>query len=316
MKAVASLLVMLFLLLVIGQFTNLVKANPGPAVSYPENPDMNEPTIDVETPENGKISNVDYITLSFSVQKPLSWTSIYPIHGDLSLISYILDGRKVDVASGSLDLDHANSKPLIFTKVMTGLSEGNHSLQVYVRSVSYYLDPNRPDNSTYGWWNYPPANYYMDTYSAPIPFIVDTTFPSISILSVENKMFESGDVPFSFAVDEPARKISYCLDNCDNVTISGNTTLAGLSTGLHTLIVYVTDEAGNTGASEAVQFTTTHKTEPLPSELFPVMPVVAVSALAVVVVVAGLLVYYKNHNRRNLLIHWLRNLTLLSKQKL
>ena len=82
-----------------------------------------------------------------------------------------------------LDNDHYSSKPFAFTKTISELSEGNHSLQVYVRSVSYYLDPNRPaENSTYGWWMYPPANNFMDTYSN-INFTVNTIHDSPTVPS-------------------------------------------------------------------------------------------------------------------------------------
>jgi hypothetical protein len=58
-------------------------ANPAPAVSYSENPDTTQPTIMVDQPQNSQISNVNYATLSFSVQKPQSWFTIDPVPGDL-----------------------------------------------------------------------------------------------------------------------------------------------------------------------------------------------------------------------------------------
>ena len=253
MKAAVSLLIMLLLLLAIGQFTSLAKANPRPGVSYPENPDMNEPTIDIGTLENDKISNVNHVTLSFSVKKPLSWFNIYPIHGDLMSISYILYEKKVEVSS-NLESEHSNSKPLTFTKVLSGLLEGNHSLKVCVWSVSYYLDPNRPDDSTYGWWRYPPANYYMDTYSQIVNFTVDTIPPYISNLSIENATYNMTEVPLIFNVNEDS-EISYSLDNQANITMNGNTTLTGLVTGLHNIVVYATDAAGHIGKSQDIFFT-------------------------------------------------------------
>ena len=152
----------------------VVEANPI-SVSVPDNPDTNQPIITIDNPKNSINLDTNYFTLSFTVQKPSSWFNFYPVHGDLISISYLLDGEKTDVASEGLDNDHYSSKPLAFTKTISELSEGNHSLQVYVRSVSYYLDPNRPaENSTYGWRMYPPANNFMDTYSN-INFTVNTT---------------------------------------------------------------------------------------------------------------------------------------------
>jgi len=270
----------------------LGNANPIAPPAYPETPDANQTSIAVQSPALTGSYNTNTVPYSFTVQKPHSWFDYLPVHGDLVSVSYILDGNKVDVAGSGLDQGHYDSKPLSFNGTLTGLTEGNHSLRVYVRSVSYYLDPNRP-TSGYGWWLYPPANYYMDAYSATVPFLVDTISPSINILSIENKTYTSGDVPLKFAVDEPTAEISYCLDNSANVTISGNTTLTGVSTGGHTMVVYATDYAGNTAASEATQFTVTQETEPEPSPL-PVMTVAAgVAVVAAVVVAAGLLLIRK-----------------------
>ncbi len=159
-----------------------VKANPI-SVSVPDNPDTNQPIITVNNPKNDINLNITCFTLTFTVKKPSSWFSFYPVHGDLISISYLLDGEKTDVASSDLDTDHYSSKPLTFTETISELSEGNHSLQVYVRSVSYYLDPNRPaENSTYGWWMYPPANNFMDTYSN-INFTVNTIHNSPTVPS-------------------------------------------------------------------------------------------------------------------------------------
>jgi H+/Cl- antiporter ClcA len=136
----------------------------------------------------------------------------------------------------------------------------------------------------------------MDTYSNTVSFTVDITLPTVSILSVENLTYGSENVPLNFAIDEASSMISYSLDNTDNVTIAGNTTLTGLPPGLHSLVVYVADEAGNTGASEAVQFTILQETEPEPDS-FPVFLVVAAFVVVIGGVGAGLLVYFKKRKR-------------------
>jgi hypothetical protein len=48
--------------------------------------------------------------------------------------------------------------------------------------------------------------------------------------------------------------MAYSLDEQTNVTITGNIILSGLSDGSHSLIIYVRDTAGNTGASGIVYF--------------------------------------------------------------
>ena len=86
----------------------------------------------------------------------------------------------------------------------------------------------------------------------------------------------------------------YKLDNETVAEISGNTTITGLSLGSHSLTVYATDDAGNTGASQTIHFTIAEEPEPEP---FPTVPVVAASIATVVLVGAGLLVYFKKRKR-------------------
>jgi hypothetical protein len=162
-----------------------------------------------------------------------------------------------------------------YNKTLTGIPDGNHSITViavadgsYVRGCTYY-------------------HFEIGGYSS-VNFVIDTTSPKISVQSLENKTFETSDVPLNFAVNEPASQIKYSLDGQENVTITGNTTLTGLSSGEHNVTVYATDEAGNTGASEPLFFNVNV------SDPFPVVPVAAASAsVAIVLVGASLLVYFK-----------------------
>jgi N-acetylneuraminic acid mutarotase len=111
------------------------------------------------------------------------------------------------------------------------------------------------------------------------------TIPSvISVVSPENKNYTSGNVSLAFAVNKPAVWMGYSLDGQDNVTITGNATLSGLSSGLHNVTVYAKDEFENTGASETIYF---RIAKPFPTML------VAVAVVAVIVANAGLLVYFK-----------------------
>ena len=87
--------------------------------------------------------------------------------------------------------------------------------------------------------------------------------------------------------------MSYSLDGQDNLTVTGNITLSGLSNGLHNVTVYVKDEFENMGASEIVHFTIFHE----PPEPFPAAPVAAASVATFAVVGVGLLVYFKKRKR-------------------
>jgi hypothetical protein len=118
-----------------------------------------------------------------------------------------------------------------------------------------------------------------------VNFIIDTTPPSISV-PMETR-YNSSDVPLNFTINEPYSKLSYMLDNKENVTISGNTTLASLPNGMHNVTVYAWDVAGNIGTSGIMQFSVE---VPKP---FPTTLVAAASGASAVVVAAGLLVYFK-----------------------
>ena len=129
--------------------------------------------------------------------------------------------------------------------------------------------------------------------SSSVNFAIDTVPPTVSVLSVENKIYNMSDVPLNFAVSEPASKISYVLDNQDNVTINGNITLTGLSAGLHNVTVYAWDIVGNVGVSETIFFTIAE-----PPELFPTTIVIAPVAL-LSVIGSGLVFYFKKRKGRS-----------------
>lgn len=80
--------------------------------------------------------------------------------------------------------------------------------------------------------------------------------------------------------------MGYSLDNQQNVTITGNETIANMTIGLHGIIIYTNDTFGNMGIT-TVNFTIA---KPQP---FPTLTVTAVSGAVAVAVVAGLLVYFK-----------------------
>jgi hypothetical protein len=101
----------------------------------------------------------------------------------------------------------------------------------------------------------------------------------------------ASDVPLNFEVDKSVSEMKYSLDGQENVTVVGNTTLAGLTNGYHNVTVYAADEAGNSGASETLLFDVE-----LP-EPFPTLLIAAASVAAAVLVGVGLLVYFKKRNR-------------------
>jgi hypothetical protein len=110
----------------------------------------------------------------------------------------------------------------------------------------------------------------------------DTTSPTISIASPENKTYAVNNVSLTFTVSEATSWTVYSLDGQANVTITGNTTLTGLPDGLHSLIFYAKDAAENTGTSEIIYFSIKTQTETQLSAPFPPTWVVAATAVIAV----------------------------------
>jgi hypothetical protein len=69
--------------------------------------------------------------------------------------------------------------------------------------------------------------------------------PNISLSNYENKTFTENSIPLNFTLSKTAQWIGYSLDGQANITINGNTTIAGLSNGLHTITAYANDTFGD-----------------------------------------------------------------------
>lgn len=119
--------------------------------------------------------------------------------------------------------------------------------------------------------------------SSTVNFTVDTTAPNVSILSLQNKAYNISNIPLVFTVNETTSLITYIVDG-KVYTINGNTTLTDLQNGDHKLIVYATDEAGNAGASETINF---NVQVPIPSQkalaILPPMAIVLIGGLSILI---------------------------------
>jgi len=159
-------------------------------------------------------------------------------------------------------LNEQSSVTVAGNTTLTGLPDGTYSI------VAYATDKAGKTNS-----------------SDVIYFGIDTTAPSILLLSLENKTYYTIDNSLNFAVNELVSWMSYSLDAQSNVTITGNVTLPELSYGAHSIIVYANDTAGNIRASETIYFSI----EPFPTTLIAVAIVIMVAVTGII----GLVVYRK-----------------------
>jgi hypothetical protein len=170
--------------------------------------------------------------------------------------------------------------------------------------LSKYPNATEIDGSGFGDTPYAIDAYNKDNYPlmrpvdidfgllSKLPFsisslVLDIVPPQISVLSPTSQTYNETSVSLVFAVDEPVNWTAYSLDGEDNVTITGNTTIADLPNGLHNVTVYANDTLGNMGVSEIINFTIA-----IPQP-FPVVPIAVASIASVVIVSAALLVYFK-----------------------
>jgi len=80
----------------------------------------------------------------------------------------------------------------------------------------------------------------------------DTTPPVITIHSPQNKTYNAGSVALNVSANEQISSWWYNLDGGANISFTPNTTLTGLTDGVHTLTVYANDSAGNVGYAGVV----------------------------------------------------------------
>jgi hypothetical protein len=112
----------------------------------------------------------------------------------------------------------------------------------------------------------------------------------VNLIYPENTTYTSANVTLEFTVNKQTSWMSYSLDGQDNVIITSNTTLSGLTSGLHNVTVYAKDTYENTGASQTIIFTIAEKPEP-----FPTAVVAALSCMTATIIGVGLLVHFKKH---------------------
>jgi hypothetical protein len=141
-------------------------------------------------------------------------------------------------------------------------------------STPDYVDDAIHDNGTHRW-------LYLRYSHSLLDVVIngtDTTPPTVTVLTPENRSYNIAELPLQFTVSELPAWTGYSLDGQANVTTSGNDTLTGLADGLHSVVVYANDTVGNMGASAPVNFTV-DTTAPVISLFFPANVTYTVNAL-------------------------------------
>jgi hypothetical protein len=263
-------------------FVRFVNANPYMRDYVVPDSHTKPPLISVYSPENNIIcSNVH---LNVTVSLPQSSTASFTfLHGVYYEADWLQNRTYLYFSYGLSDEIRSDNPPerqyFAYSDVLTGVPEGNHTLVMYAFG---------------GGW-YPPQDMKQSGFfiegNLTVFFTVDNTSPEISSISIKHETYYSTNLPLQFVVNEPLSKITYSLDGQPNIVTAGNATLTNLTYGSHSIAVFATDKAGNVGAVQNVYFTI-KEFEPFPITL------VAVSIVTVIVVVVGLIVYFRKHKRQ------------------
>jgi hypothetical protein len=276
-KALAlTLILALSVSMVALQFVSLASANFIGALILPNKPNTTPPTIVVHSPVQNQICNSTEVWLNFTIIKPEGF------FGNVTAVWYTVDGgerQNIEVHdrfvndTGSIFLP---IRELNFSSDLK-LTVGAHNVKVGLEAQSFYIS--YVDRQG---WIFPSVLVHAESETANF-----TQALVAKVTSPENRTYDTSSIPLNFTVNAAVSQITYCLDGVENITISGNTTLAGLANGNHNLTVYATDDAGNTSASEPIYFSV--------EVPFPTVVVASVSTVAVAG--AGLLLYLRKHKR-------------------
>jgi len=161
------------------QLDSVVTANPYTGTPFlPPEPNTDQPIVTVQSPNNTTYHEND-VSLNFTVTQPDSWLkSPYNISCWIKGVEYEIDGQVVTLYEPSPSL-HELPVTKQFSTVLTGVNEGQHTLQVKISAESQY-DPNQRS------YFFEMERYSLDV-SQTINFTVDTVddvpeFPAWTIL--------------------------------------------------------------------------------------------------------------------------------------
>lgn len=236
--------------------------------------------VNLQSPGNTTYTKDSVLVILNIVSPHSSWqlTSVY------GLTAY------VDGATLNETVLHWNTNPsnpgTTYNAILTlsGLADGQHSMFALAKASF-----DAPTGMPVGDLDPAPGSGVSDL----VHFTVDATPPQISILSPQAQKFNTPEVRLGFTSNKLGSQFAYSLDGKDNVTVSGNMTLTGLTVGAHNITVYAWDSFGRAGASETVNFDVIEEAEPSPTALI----IVVVLTLSVAVVGVGLLVYLRKGKR-------------------
>jgi hypothetical protein len=181
--------------------------------------------LDITTSTN-RICGGDVLPFDVTVENCGNYTETFTLEAYAN--TTLLQAQNVTLTSGNI-----TTVPLTWNT--SGFAEGSYVVKAYIPQVLGEVNT-------------------LDNQYAHGIVEIDSTPPTIAILSPQNKTYYSPYIPLTFETNEPVSWIAYSLNNQPNITISGNT-IIDIADGTHQIIVYANDTAGNTGPSQTIHFT-------------------------------------------------------------
>jgi hypothetical protein len=244
------------------------------------------PAVTIQLPEN-KIYTENSVSVAFTIEGSEKFAEVMRAP---DYYSYILDGESASFWPSQVS--SSGSSTYLCKATLSGLPEGIHQLSVVV-------------SLTYVWDNPIIRNYYatLSSGSDTAVFTVNAAAPRVSVLSPQqSKTYNTVTLPLDFTVSEPANWFRYSLDGEEPVTVTGNTTIFGLSDGTHSIIVNAEDTAGSTGASMPVTFKVETQKADKPTETqkapLPILWTATAAIASATIITFGLLAYLALRKKR------------------
>lgn len=222
-------------------------------------------------------------------------------------LNYSIDGKYQDALPVHFPaaLAFVKNYILLGSFYLPPLSNGPHQISFGIEEDAYnYSVP--PSDAFHRTTGVNGLDYYVASWVNTVSFTIYSTEvfptptptptiapPEISSISIKNITYDTADIPLNFTTDKPVNWEGYSIDGKENVTINGNTTLTGLSNGMHNITIYVKDAFGNVD-SQTIDFNIA-KQEP-----FPIITVAVVSAAVLVVLVIFCLIVYFKKRKSNI----------------
>jgi len=166
-------------------------------------------------------------------------------------MSYSLDGKEneaVALTEHYFGFWEIHRNYLDGSVALPALSNGSHYITVYIEGLIWNNPISRP---SYNYTSFDSQTVYF------------TVLSPIALLIEKNKTYNTNEIPLDYYVDGAASQVAYSLDFHSNVTVTGNTTLTGLTEGTHIIIIYANNTWGNATSIDINTFTIA---KPAPSQ--------------------------------------------------